>query len=532
MSGQFSISNGQIIDPNGNVFYARGINLYDSQMGDASQVLAAFPNVNFIRLNVYSYQSPSAYASFIQTMTSRGIVVELEDHTNSNGSNAGGGQGSAFTGQQLTNELNWYASVASAYKSNPYVWFGTDNEPPPEGLSTWEQQTYNAIRNTGNNNPILLEEPGGGVPSLVGAGNGLDSSVYATMKNVIWDPHYYGWVSNFSTDQQAVNNALTSLAQSAQTIKSADGTVPVIVGEYGPSTNGQTTDANGQQVLQAVQQSTAISGAVAWGFDSGANDNLTDGSGNLTSFGQEVANSMASEASRNPTPSPTPTPKPTPSADDTVVTAGSTAAITDASGNTWTIASGTVQENGQAAGFSANVTEIAYVNGNVWQENNAGLVVGVERHHVAWRRDRHQPAAGGRADTYPGSDPDAYPSTYPDSDPNTGADAYPNRHSREGRFDRRDHGRQRQQVDDRQRCRRQKTGRRPASPPTSPRSPTSTATSGRRTTPTCGGNGTGRVGLAMAPRPAHCRPRRRPRRPPRRPLPRRRRRCPLRPALR
>src|SRR6185437_628192 len=237
-TNQFSISNGKIIDPNGNVFTARGINLYDSQMGDAAQVLADFPGINFIRLNVYSYQSPSAYASFIQTMTSKGIVVELEDHTNSNGGNAGGGQGSAFSGQQLTNELNWYSSVASAFASNPYVWFGTDNEPPPDGLSGWEQQTYNAIRNAGNNSQILMELPGGGVPSYVGAGNGMDSSVFASMKNIIWDPHYYGWVSNYSTNQGTVSNELTSIAQSAQTIKSADGTVPVIVGEYGPATDG------------------------------------------------------------------------------------------------------------------------------------------------------------------------------------------------------------------------------------------------------------------------------------------------------
>jgi hypothetical protein len=76
-----------------------------------------------------------------------------------------------------------------------------------------------------------------------------------------------------------------------------------------------------------------------------------------------------------PTPAPTPTPTPTatPSPNNTVVTASSTSAITDASGNAWTIANGVVQENGKAAGYSANVTEIAYVNGNVWQENNANL---------------------------------------------------------------------------------------------------------------------------------------------------------------
>ena len=192
-TGQFQIENGEIISPNGSVFTARGINVYDSQMGDASQILADFPGINFIRLNVYTYQSPSAYAAFIQTMTSDGVVVELEDHTNSTGSDAGGGTGTAFTGSQLTNELNWYSSIASAYASNPYVWFGTDNEPPSGGLSTWQQETYNAIRNTGNNNPILIELPGGGSPNQTVTSYGMNPSVYTSMTNIIADAHFYGW---------------------------------------------------------------------------------------------------------------------------------------------------------------------------------------------------------------------------------------------------------------------------------------------------------------------------------------------------
>jgi hypothetical protein len=72
-----------------------------------------------------------------------------------------------------------------------------------------------------------------------------------------------------------------------------------------------------------------------------------------------------------PTPAPTPLPAPSgPSVNDTIVPAGSNTSITDASGKSWTIVNGVVQENGAAAGYSANVTEIAYVNGNVWQENN------------------------------------------------------------------------------------------------------------------------------------------------------------------
>ena len=401
-SGQFNITNGQIIDPNGNTFTAEGLNVYDSQMGDAAQILADFPGVNFIRLNVYSYQNPSAYASFIQTMTSKGIVVELEDHTNSNGSDAGGGSGSVFTGSQLTNELNWYSAVAGAYAGNPYVWFGTDNEPPNNpsagALSTWQQQTYNAIRNAGNNSPIMMELVGGGNPGTIGAGAGMTVSDYASMTNIIWDLHYYGWVSGYSTSQSAVDASLASAVSAAQTIPDANGTVPVIIGEYGPSTDGMNTDPNGNQVLQAVQSSTTggqTAGAAAWGWNSGMNDNLTDGSGNLTTYGQEVAQWIAAHpgsrttpvTTSNPTPTPPPPPAPTvtPSANDTVVLAGSTGAITDGSGNRWTItAGGQVAINGNADTTTAGVVQLAYVNGTIWQENSAKLWWGETQPNASW----------------------------------------------------------------------------------------------------------------------------------------------------
>ena len=80
-----------------------------------------------------------------------------------------------------------------------------------------------------------------------------------------------------------------------------------------------------------------------------------------------------------PTPIPTPTPPtptpptPTPSANDTFILAGSASTITDAAGNHWTIsATGAVMENAKTAGFTANVAEIAYVNGTLWHENTAG----------------------------------------------------------------------------------------------------------------------------------------------------------------
>lgn len=63
---------------------------------------------------------------------------------------------------------------------------------------------------------------------------------------------------------------------------------------------------------------------------------------------------------------------PTTSLDDTVVVAGSGAAIIDAAGDRWTISSANaVLKNGRAAAFTANVAEIAYVKSVIWHENTA-----------------------------------------------------------------------------------------------------------------------------------------------------------------
>ena len=297
-SARFQVSNDQVLDPQGTVFSAKGINLSAAQMGDANKILTTLPGLNFIRLNVYSYASPDAYAAFISTMTSHGVVIELEDHTSSDGANSGGSRGAAFTGTQLANELSWYSSLAQAYKSNPYVWFGTDNEPPVGGISPWQQQTYNAVRSTGNNNPIMIELPGGGWPDgQTVISYGMDPAVYAAMTNIVADVHMYGWSSHYIPDQATVDYSLANMIQSARTIPSMNGTLPVILGEYGPSTDGPVADANAALVVQAAQKSTQTSGALAFSWAGGGADTLIDGQGNLTPYGQEVAQWIASGAS-------------------------------------------------------------------------------------------------------------------------------------------------------------------------------------------------------------------------------------------
>ena len=95
------------------------------------------------------------------------------------------------------------------------------------------------------------------------------------------------------------------------------------------------------------------------------------------------------------------TSKPQPSPNDTVIKLGSAAVITDAAGNTWGISrSGQVTINGATDTTTANVVQIAYVSGAVWQENTANLWWEKTSPTAAWT-----PQAGTSVSPLPGSPP-------------------------------------------------------------------------------------------------------------------------------
>jgi hypothetical protein len=297
-SSGFTTANGQIYSPNGTPFIARGVDvMYGNGNPSAAQIQASFPGTNFVRLAIYNYDSPASLSAYVNDLTSHGIVVELENHNNGAG-NAGGSQGTIFTGAALAQEQAWYASVASAFANNPAVWFGTNNEPSqvnssgqtdPAALSAWQQTTYNTIRAAGNNAPVMLEANSWGSGQT---NAGYAAADYAGMTNVIWDLHYYGWVSGYSTNQSTVSSTLASMISDTSAIQSANGKIPVLIGEYGNSTTGQAIDPNGAQVVAAVQGSGLGSAAWAWGTGN-PGDGLTNGDGTPSAYGQQVAGYFA-----------------------------------------------------------------------------------------------------------------------------------------------------------------------------------------------------------------------------------------------
>jgi hypothetical protein len=235
----------------------------------------------------HSHNNP-AFINAVNWLTAKGIVVEIGNY-NTNGSVA--------TGQGLADEVRWFAALASKYKSNPYVWFSTDNEPSDgktfKGATTAEQlAAYNAIRGTGNSSMIGIEDTFAT----------LNPANYAGMTNVHWDSHYYNWNAGYSTDVAKNEAAIKSRNTLLNSLfKSADGTIPIISGEFGNSTNGSTIDPGGAQAVQAVLNvSPSYSGWTAWLYYWPGNyargmtgdELINENTGQLTPYGRQIAGAL------------------------------------------------------------------------------------------------------------------------------------------------------------------------------------------------------------------------------------------------
>jgi mannan endo-1,4-beta-mannosidase len=238
---------------------------------DAANILSQFPGLNVIRFALDSGCCPletathaitvSQVDSFIQYMTSHNVVVIVEDHSGSSSTTP-----NVPTGTALTNEDAWYQTYANAYKNNPYVWFGTMNEPhdTTNNYINEAQQmvaNYNAIRATGDNAPVLLECEWGNNTNVATS----YPSDWSPMTNVIWDLHFYGGHAA-TTDQTTFNNAVATKINALQSVTSVDGVIPVFIGEYGPSISGGTWDSNYNTDIYAIQQGIAsmITGSTGW----------------------------------------------------------------------------------------------------------------------------------------------------------------------------------------------------------------------------------------------------------------------------
>ena len=189
---------------------------------------------------------------------------------------------------------------------------------------------------------------------------------------------------------------------------------PVWIGEMGASLDGTNDDSAGASNLaneqawaativgylngqDAAQGGPSVKTGLDWWtsgiFSGGAPDGYNSGpKGPVNAAQQAVVSQLLTyhpTAASTPAPIPAPTsgspPPAAASANDMAVKAGLTAEIVDASGNKWTITSaGPVAVNGTADAATANVTELAYFDGSVWQENSGALWWGKTQPTASW----------------------------------------------------------------------------------------------------------------------------------------------------
>jgi hypothetical protein len=279
-----------------------------------SKLLSDFPNINFIRVVWENGYNTSGMEPYIGWLTALGIVVEICDFNQSPSA-------PPVSGSTLTQSINWYSTLAQTYKNNPYVWYESQNEMYGAGatMASNQQQLYNAVRAQTSTGIVVFGLPGGGNIGTVGTsgnvnGSTMTASVYAPMHNIIWDLHFYAYVVNnivgsYSTDIPTIQNVLNGSVAGAygifatQSIRSADGLVPVIIGEVGNSTTGQSLDPNGSQVVQAAATDTNAQGFGAYAVGTYAIgitccNALSDSNQNLTSpYGVFVNNLVQQNSS-------------------------------------------------------------------------------------------------------------------------------------------------------------------------------------------------------------------------------------------
>ena len=303
-----------MLDPSGNPFRARGINVIYSQpwgppntvdittLHTASVILSNFPGINFVRFaywygDLYPDPTDPAVQAWVNALTDAGVVVMFDFHS------AGIGPDDA---QGVSDMVSWLGACAAVFKSNPYCWYETMNEATLgssgyAGMSSMMLAGYNAVRSTGATAPVVF---------CMGGQDPSQQATFTPMTNVCWDVHYYGWMSVGSSDNYTFLgqlNGFPGFFGDIGSMTSQNGIIPAFCFECGDATDGSDIDSNWQPTMQQVYTpSLCPNGFAVWlanfvqatgGGDELFNGPSFNGNDGLTALGTDTAYAIANNAS-------------------------------------------------------------------------------------------------------------------------------------------------------------------------------------------------------------------------------------------
>lgn len=263
-TGNFQIVGTKIIDPQGNEFIPKGVNVSGMKWvwpGNPVPHAAAIADhwgFNLIRVNCRlvdaywngenvsqnsPFQTILSMKPIVDEFTARNVVVMFEFHDKT---------GSYYLGSDLEMLKNAWRDVMRLYGNNPYVWFNIMNEPggndSPARINDWvlmHQEVIKVIRDEWQNKNVIVVDAhfwgqDAGVrsaspvldsnSSILSAGNHLINFNGKTYENIMFSIHVYDhW--NSGTPEQ-VRFKLHDYIQSVK-----DKGFALMIGEYG--TNAQ-----------------------------------------------------------------------------------------------------------------------------------------------------------------------------------------------------------------------------------------------------------------------------------------------------
>jgi hypothetical protein len=272
------VSGGRFIDDHGKDVHLRGPNLRflnwpDNQNAIMHHPIAdhptctplvnVFPGLNCVRFDAFESMaqigaaSPDKIIPYIDSLVAQGLFVEVECHV----------YPTVLTGGALDQVCQWYGQLATRYKDEPKVIWGTQNEPggpPDEEIS----RIYDAIRGAGNGNVILICPEGGWSYA------NMNPALYGRYENCGLDYHYYGWMPDYSKDPNAIDQDLYNRYMNSKAYQTADGDLPFVVGEFSPCGYQNSNaifvedafwiDPNGMEIIDAVYRASYLSGWLQW----------------------------------------------------------------------------------------------------------------------------------------------------------------------------------------------------------------------------------------------------------------------------
>ncbi|MFA9389666.1 MAG: cellulase family glycosylhydrolase [Prolixibacteraceae bacterium] len=159
-TGRFYVDGNNIIDPEGNIFIARGVNAHGPKYGwsgnwseNLDEMFDAW-QFNLVRINaritdatwngeniahLTPWQTIEEMHEVIEDITSRGVVAMIDYHD---------ATGEYFTGELLEQLKDEFRYLCDTYKDNPYVWFNIANEPGgwKKNIAPWIHQHQEVIK--------------------------------------------------------------------------------------------------------------------------------------------------------------------------------------------------------------------------------------------------------------------------------------------------------------------------------------------------------------------------------------------------